>query len=75
MKKHLCYLLVLSFLLIYGSASAQTDSAYFDLGRVKLRKDFTQHVTIKGRDLEYMQFARVTDAIGPWLQGTLSNRH
>jgi hypothetical protein len=73
MKKCLCYLLVLIFFFIYGSTSAQTDSGYFDLGRVKLRKDFTQHVTIKGSDLEHMQFARLSDAIAPWLQGTLSN--
>lgn len=74
MKKCLCYLLVLIFFFIYGSISAQTDSAYFDLGRVKLRKDFTQHITIKGRDLEHMPFARVSDALAPWLQGTLSTR-
>jgi len=48
------------------SAHAQTDSSYLDLGRIKLRKDFTQTVTIKGADLQRMPFANVTEAISTY---------
>jgi len=34
-----------------------------------LNKNFTQHVTIRGEDLEKMPFTNLTDAIRPWLFG------
>lgn len=55
------------------NASAQTDSTHFDLGRVKLKKDFTQHITIKGSDLERMPFSHLTDALNVWLQGVYTS--
>ncbi len=74
MNKRLNQLLTfLAFFCLCQSAIAQDDSVYLDLGRVKLRKEFTQHITIKARDLEQMPFARLSDAIKPWLTGTFTN--
>lgn len=52
------------------NASAQTDTSYLDLGRVRLNKQFTQTVTIKGEDLERFPFTNLADAINVWLYGT-----
>lgn len=61
---------VLSCCLFYSKAKAQTDSTYFDLGRVQLKKTFTQNITIKGSDLERYPFADLADAINVWAYGT-----
>ena len=49
--------------------SAQTDSSRFDLGHLTLNKTFTQHVSIRGEDLEKMPFANLSEAIEAWLFG------
>lgn len=65
----------LTALLVVGAfgASAQTDTAYNDLGRVLVKKNFTQSVTIKGSDLERFQFSDLADALNVWLYGTYTN--
>jgi hypothetical protein len=74
MKQMIRLLLILA--LVYSSnAEAQNDSLYLDLGRIKLRKDFTQSITIKGSDLERMPFANLTEAINTWLMGTLTTKN
>ena len=55
------------------NASAQTDTSSYDLGRVSIKKDFTQTIIIKGSDLERYQFSDLADAINVWLYGTYSN--
>jgi hypothetical protein len=52
---------------------AQNDSTWLDLGTVKLKKDFTQTISIKGEDLEKMPFTELSDAIDSWLYGAYSN--
>lgn len=52
-------------------ATAQNDSIYYDLGRVKLRKDFTQAVTIKASELEKIPFSDLSEAIEIWFFGEL----
>lgn len=52
---------------------SQTDSSWLDLGRIKLKKDFTQTITIKGKDLEHMPFANLDEAINVWLNGIATN--
>ena len=52
---------------------AQTDTSSYDLGRVSVKKEFTQGITIKGSDLEHSQFTNLADAINVWLYGTYSN--
>jgi hypothetical protein len=49
-----------------------TDSTYLDLGRVKLQKDFTQNITIRGSDLQRFPFTNLTDALNVWLSGNYS---
>ncbi|MDB5135447.1 MAG: hypothetical protein JWP37_2050 [Mucilaginibacter sp.] len=55
------------------NAKAQTDTTHYDLGRILLKKEFTQGITIKGRDLERYQFSNLADAINVWLYGIYSN--
>ena len=59
-----------AFLLCASHAHAQTpDSAYFNLGRLKLLKNATQHVTVKAADLQKFPFANLADAINVWFSG------
>ncbi len=70
--KYYCYLLVTTILFIVIlslSVKAQSDSTYLDLGRVKLRRDLTQHVIIKGEDLEKLPFTNLSEAISAWFYG------
>ena len=48
---------------------AQTDSSRYDIGYVTLNRAFTQHVTIRGEDLEKMPSANLSEAIRAWLFG------
>jgi hypothetical protein len=61
-------------LLCAGQTTAQTaDSAYYNLGRVKLLKNSTQHVTVKAADLEKLPFANLSEAVNVWFSGYFSN--
>ena len=75
MKKYLNQLLLtLALFSVTHSATAQRDTL-LDLGRVAIRKDFAQTVTVKGVDLEQMPFASLSEAVNAWLQGRLTNRY
>lgn len=70
-------LLILAVTVLYNrNASAQTDSSAasnLNLGKVVLKKEFTQSITIKGEDLEKMPFANLDDAVRARLYGAYSN--
>lgn len=66
-------LVIAAIFCLFFSARAQTDSTHYDLGRISVKKSFTQSVTIKGSDLEKYPFANLADAINVWLSGTLTN--
>jgi len=68
MKKPLllCTIFLCFFLL---KTKAQTDTTKYDLGRVQIKKNLSQAITIKGADLEKMPFASLADAINVWLYG------
>jgi len=53
------------------NAFSQTDSSSTDLnlGRIQLKKDFTQSITIKGEQLEKMPFTSLYEAINAWSYG------
>jgi hypothetical protein len=53
-------------------AYAQTDTSHYDLGRITLKKEFTQSVTIKGEDLEKIPSTTLSDAITVWLSGVFT---
>lgn len=55
---------------------AQTDTSTtdLDLGRIKLNKDFTQSITIKGEQLEKMPFTNLSEAINAWTYGIYASR-
>lgn len=62
-----------ALLLCFNQANAQTDSAYYNLGRVKLLKSATQHVTVKAEDLQKFPFANLSEAVNVWFSGYFSN--
>lgn len=66
-------LLIILIPLFALSASAQTDTSYYDLGRMLVKKDFTQSVTVKAEDLGRFQFSDLADAINVWFYGTYTN--
>jgi len=74
MRQIILRLLILT-LVFSSNAQAQNDSLFLDLGRIKLRKEFTQSITIKGSDLERMPFTNLTEAINSWLMGTLTTKN
>ncbi|MBS7564293.1 TonB-dependent receptor [Mucilaginibacter sp. Bleaf8] len=55
------------------NAYAQTDSSRYNLGRIQLSKDFTQHITVKGDDLQKIPFTNLAEAINVWFNGAYSN--
>ncbi|BAU54414.1 hypothetical protein [Mucilaginibacter gotjawali] len=61
------------FVCFFFTAKAQTDTSSYNLGRIDVKKQFTQSITIKGSDLERMQFSNLAEAINVWLYGTYSN--
>jgi hypothetical protein len=60
--------------IITVNSFAQSDSTYYDLGRIRLQKDFTQAITLKGKDLEKIPFASLEDAVNVWFYGTLTGK-
>lgn len=58
------------------NAFSQTDTSATDLnlGRIKLKKDFTQSITIKGEQLEKMPFTSLYEAINAWSYGYYAGR-
>ena len=59
MKKHLYHLLTITaFFFAWQNVAAQNDSL-LDLGRLKIRKDFTQTITIRASDLEKIPFGTI----------------
>ncbi len=62
-------LLAVIFVFSGSAAIAQPDTSKYDLGSLKLNKNFTQNITIRGADLEKMPFTNLSDALAPWLYG------
>ena len=54
---------------------AQTDTDLLDLGRIQVRKEFTQHISIKSEDLEKFPAANLSEALNVWLYGTFTNKY
>jgi hypothetical protein len=61
----LCFFLFLSV----SAAAQQPDSSRYDVGFGTLNKNFTQHVTVRGEDLQKMPFVNLSDAIRAWFFG------
>jgi len=70
MKKHLLICTIALIAINSISAKAQqVDTTKYDLGRITLDKKFTQAVTVKGYDLEKIQFTTLSDAVNTWFYG------
>lgn len=70
MRKLTCTFLCLALILF---TFAQSDTTHLYLGTTTLKKNFTQTVTIKGKDLQQFPFTNLAEAINVWLNGALSN--
>lgn len=55
-----------------STAQDSTAASNLSLGRLSLKKEFTQSITIKGTDLERMPFASLSDALQAWSFGYLA---
>src|ERR1700744_669761 len=74
MKTRFLFLVAPIFIFfIPAKANAQTDTSQYDLGRMLVKKDFTQSITVKGSDLEKYPFSSLSDAIQVWFYGTFTN--
>ena len=74
MKRIACHLITLIVAVSCGTTIlAQNDSSTLDLGSVRLKKQFTQYISIKGTALEKMPFANLAEALNVWLYGAYSN--
>jgi len=62
--------LALCSLLTCTLVFAQNDSSRLDAGSLVLKRNFTQHISIKGEDLEKMPFSNLADAINVWISGS-----
>ncbi|MBN8860933.1 MAG: hypothetical protein J0H29_21255 [Sphingobacteriales bacterium] len=65
---------IFAFLLLAQAASAQSDSGYLDIGRLQLRKEFTQVTTIKAADIARMPFLSLSEVIRSWANGALTQK-
>lgn len=57
------------------TSKAQNDSTYYDLGRVRIKKNFTQAITVKGADLEKFPTTNLSDALKVWFYGINTNNN
>lgn len=69
MKKTLSLCITIFLCFFLSKTKAQTDTSKYDLGRVQIKKNLSQAITIKGADLEKMPFTNLSDAINVWLYG------
>ena len=67
---HIIIILIFCFSL---TVRGQSDTSNYDLGRILLKKQFTQSITVKGNDLEQFPFSNLADAINVWFYGTYTN--
>ncbi|HYG40981.1 MAG TPA: hypothetical protein VD908_20290 [Cytophagales bacterium] len=72
MKNFLLRLVFSAFCFVPFTSYTQTDSTHFDLGKIRLNKDFTQFITIKAADLEKIPFSNLDDAVKVWFYGHFS---
>lgn len=67
-------LTIFAFLLLIQAASAQSDSGYLDIGRLQLKKEFTQVTTIKAADIARMPFLSLSEVIRSRANGALTQK-
>ena len=73
MTKNLSFIAGIVSLFLLNTAKAQTDTTHYDLGRILVKKNFTQGITVKASDLERYQFNYITDALKVFFYGTFTN--
>lgn len=74
MKPLLAILTFFTLLLFTPTASAQSDSGYLDIGRLQLKKEFTQVTTIKAADIARIPFLSLSEVIRSWANGAFTQK-
>jgi hypothetical protein len=69
MKRAVLPLTILTLTCCTSVVVAQLDSSWLDAGYLRLSREFTQQITIRGSDLQKMPFMNLSDAISAWLYG------
>lgn len=54
---------------------SQTPDQYYDLGRMQLKKEFTQAITINPKDIANLPYKTLSDAIALWVNGAAGNKN
>ncbi|MCO5236734.1 MAG: hypothetical protein M9933_10745 [Chitinophagaceae bacterium] len=67
-------LTIFASLLLIQAVSAQSDSGYYDIGRMQLKKEFTQVTIIEAADLARIPFLSVSDVIRSRANGALTQK-
>ncbi len=67
-------LTIFTSLLLIQSVSAQSDSGYYDIGRMQLKKEFTQVTIIEATDLARIPSLSVSEVIRSWTNGALTQK-
>jgi hypothetical protein len=73
MYSRITCLIALAVCLSFSKAYSQNDTSHYDLGRLRVNKNLTQSITIKGSDLQRQPFANISDALNVWFYGIYTN--
>jgi hypothetical protein len=73
MYSRITCLIALAICLSFSKTYSQTDTSHYDLGRVRVNKNLTQSITIKGSDLQRQPFSNISDALNVWFYGIYTN--
>jgi len=73
MYSRITCLIALAVCLSFSKSYSQTDTSHYDLGRVRVNKNLTQSITIKGSDLQRQPFSNISDALNVWFYGIYTN--
>jgi hypothetical protein len=73
MYSRITCLIALTVCLSFSKSYSQTDTSHYDLGRLRVNKNLTQSITIKGSDLQRQPFANISDALNVWFYGIYTN--
>lgn len=67
-------LTIYTFLVLTQVALAQSDSNYYDIGRIQIKKEFTQATSIKAEDIARQPFLNLSEVIRSRANGALTQK-
>src|SRR5579871_93085 len=64
---------IISTACCFHANSQNPDSGYLNLGRISIKRDFAQTISIKPEYLEKMPFTNLAEAVNAWFYGNFTN--